>query len=164
MKKLKGLLIAGFLFFGLWVLAAGINTEEIIISIVAIFLILIFFHQKFSIFEDVNLSPKSLFFMILYGFVFLWELIKSNLDVAFRVLKPALPINPGIVKVKVKLKSKLGREFLANSITLTPGTLTVETKDEFFYIHWIDVSAQNIEESTKAIVSNFEKYLEVIFG
>jgi multicomponent Na+:H+ antiporter subunit E len=97
-------------------------------------------------------------------FVFLGELIKSNLDVAFRVLHPKLPINPGIVKVKTRLTSRLGRIALANSITLTPGTITVETKGDTFYIHWIDARAKNIEESTKAIVEKFERYLEVIFG
>jgi multicomponent Na+:H+ antiporter subunit E len=91
-------------------------------------------------------------------------LIKSNLDVARRIISPKLPINPGIVKVKTKLKSPLGRAILANSITLTPGTLTVEMRDQYFYIHWIDVSVSDINASTEAIVSKFEKYLEVIFG
>ena len=93
-----------------------------------------------------------------------WELVKSNFDVAFRVLNPKLPINPGIVKVKTKLQSRMGRIFLANSITLTPGTFTVETKGEDYYIHWIDVTSENIEDATKEIISKFEKYLEVMFG
>ncbi len=102
--------------------------------------------------------------MVMYLFVFMWELLKSNIDVALRVISPRLPINPGIVKVKTRLKSPLGRAFLANSITLTPGTLTVEMKDEYFYIHWIDVTSENIEGATESIVSNLEKYLEIIFG
>ncbi|MEA1973527.1 MAG: Na+/H+ antiporter subunit E, partial [Candidatus Cloacimonadota bacterium] len=97
-------------------------------------------------------------------FVFLWELLLANFDVAKRIISPKLPINPGIVKVKTKLKSPIGRTFLANSITLTPGTLTVEMKDEYFYIHWIDVTNDDIDGATRAIVSSFEKYLEVIFG
>ena len=68
------------------------------------------------------------------------------------------------VEVKTKLKSRIGRIFLANSITLTPGTLTVETKDDAYYIHWIDVTSETVEESTREIVSKFEKYLEVFFG
>jgi multicomponent Na+:H+ antiporter subunit E len=96
--------------------------------------------------------------------VFLVSLLKSNLDVALRVIKPIIPINPGIVHVKTKLKSPLARLILANSITLTPGTLTVETSGEDFYIHWIDVQAADERGATEAIVRNFEKYLEVIFG
>ena len=109
-------------------------------------------------------TPKALIWGIAYLFVFLVELVKSNLDVAFRVLHPRLPIHPGIVKVRTKLTSPMGRLALANSITLTPGTITVETKEEYFYVHWIDVRARNIEETSQNIVSKFEKYLEVIFG
>ena len=76
------------------------------------------------------------------------------------LIDPTLPINPGIVEVKTRLKSPLGRLVLANSITLTPGTLTVETKDDSFFIHWIDVSSQDIESATQKIVRTFEKYLE----
>jgi len=91
-------------------------------------------------------------------------LIKSNLDVAFRVISPKLPINPGIVKVKTSLKSDIGRMMLANSITLTPGTLSVDIKDEFIYVHWIDVANKDIDVATDSIVKKFEKYLSEIYG
>ena len=53
---------------------------------------------------------------------------------------------------------------LANSITLTPGTLSVDVKDDYYYIHWIDVTDIDEQKATQKIVSGFEKYLEVIFG
>jgi multicomponent Na+:H+ antiporter subunit E len=53
---------------------------------------------------------------------------------------------------------------LANSITLTPGTLTVEAKEDSFFIHWIDISSPDIQTATEEIVKKFEKYLEVIYG
>jgi multicomponent Na+:H+ antiporter subunit E len=68
------------------------------------------------------------------------------------------------VKVRTKLKSGIGRTILANSITLTPGTMTVEIRDEFLYIHWIDIKTDDIDTATEAIVSKFERHLEVIFG
>ncbi|GAB4292058.1 MAG: hypothetical protein Kow0068_17290 [Marinilabiliales bacterium] len=117
-----------------------------------------------NLFAEWRITPKSFLYSIAYLFVFLWEMIKSNLDVAFRVLSPSLPIKPGIVTVKTKLKSKMGKLLLANSITLTPGTLTVDIKDDLLYIHWIDVKDTDIEAATKDIVSKFEKYLEVIYG
>jgi multicomponent Na+:H+ antiporter subunit E len=52
---------------------------------------------------------------------------------------------------------------LANSITLTPGTLTVDIDGDTLYIHWIDVTNMDEKAATEKIVSNFEKYLEVIF-
>jgi multicomponent Na+:H+ antiporter subunit E len=116
------------------------------------------------VFAEINLTPKAFVYTFIYIFVFLSELMKSNLDVAKRVISPSLPINPGIVKVKTKLKSKMGRMILANSITLTPGTFTIDIIDDTLYIHWIDVLSEDIEKATKEIVSKFEKYLEVIYG
>ncbi len=106
---------------------------------------------------------KRYYYLVIYLFYFIWQMIKSNIDVAKRVINPKLPINPGIVKVKTKLKSRSGKLALANSITLTPGTLTVDVVDQYLYIHWIDVQSTDIEKATKSIVSGFEKYLEVIF-
>ncbi|MCK5690362.1 Na+/H+ antiporter subunit E [Myxococcota bacterium] len=106
---------------------------------------------------------KRLAYIVGYLFFMAWAIIKSNLDVARRVISPSLPIKPGIVRVKTKLKSPTGRYMLANSITLTPGTLTVDMCEENFYIHWIDVESEDLEVATQKIVSDFEKYLEVIF-
>ncbi len=164
MKKTKSAFIGVVILFAVWVMLTDTSSSELLFGGFTALLVVFLFHKKLSVLEDVKISPKSLIYMFMYLFVFMWELLKSNIDVALRVISPKLPINPGIVKVKTTLKSPLGRACLANSITLTPGTLTVEMKDEFFYIHWIDVTSDNIEGATKSIVSNFEKYLEVIFG
>ena len=158
----------GFLFFIslliVWILLAGTDWQEIIIGAIISLLLTIIFFSKATIFSEFNLNPKAIFYFLIYIIIFIWELIKSNIDVAIRVIQPTIPINPGIVKVKTKLKSRLGRIILANSITLTPGTLTVETNGEDYYIHWIDVTSGDIEGATKKIVCKFEKYLGVIFG
>ena len=105
------------------------------------------------------------YFFFYYLPVFLWECIKANIDVAYRVLHPKLPIKPGIVKVKTHLKTDTALTFLANSITLTPGTMSVDIdKDNgFLYVHWINVKTKNQEGATKCIVRRFEKILEKIF-
>lgn len=105
------------------------------------------------------------YFVVYYIPVFLWECIKANIDVAFRVLHPALPINPGIVKVKTKLKSDTALTFLANSITLTPGTLSVDIDRDngVLYIHWIDVKKKDVDSATEIIVKRFERILSKIF-
>jgi multicomponent Na+:H+ antiporter subunit E len=92
------------------------------------------------------------------------EIVKANVDVALRVIKPVIPLEPGIVAVKTKLKSKLGRMILANSITLTPGTLTVDIEGDTLHIHCIDLGGINSENASEKIASGFERYLEVIFG
>ncbi len=111
------------------------------------------------------LNPRRWFWAILYIPVFLWHMLIANLDVAFRVLHPACPVKPGIVKVKTSLKTDIAKAFLANSITLTPGTMTVDIDNDILYVHWIDVynKGEDIEANTQAISAKFEKYLRRIF-
>lgn len=159
----QGILLLLFLSI-FWVLLTSLDRQELIAGGVIVVLLTLIFFRKAEIFSELQITLKSLIYSIAYMFVFLVALIRSNLDVAFRVLNPKLPINPGIVKVKTSLNSKTGRLILANSITLTPGTLTVETKGDYYYIHWIDVTTQDVEKASHEIVSKFEKYLEVMFG
>jgi len=102
---------------------------------------------------------------IIYVLIFSWECLKSNLDVACRVLSPRLPINPGIVRVKTILKTETALTILANFITLPPGTLTVDIDKQAgcLYIHWIGVRTQDIEEACRIIVSKFERILRRVF-
>ncbi len=95
--------------------------------------------------------------------IFLWECVKANIDVAYRVLSPRMPIKPGIVKVRTGLKTDIAKTFLANSITMTPGTLSVDIKGDVLYIHWIYVRDEDMEKATQIIVSKFEKHLKRIF-
>ena len=91
--------------------------------------------------------------------MFIWECVKANIDVAYRVVHPKRPVNPGIVKVKTSLKSDTALTFLANSITLTPGTLSVDLdKEKNLYVHWINVKDKVLEklpEECKPICANF---------
>lgn len=110
------------------------------------------------------LTPRSWFWGFIYIFVFTWYALKGGLDVAYRVLHPAMPIRPGIVRVQSVLKTETGRTALANSITLTPGTLTVDvTKDGVFYIHWLYVSTLDDEEVARQVLRRFEWYIKRIF-
>jgi len=108
---------------------------------------------------------RIFYFLFWYLPVFFWELIKANFDVAFRVISPRLAIEPGIVKIKTALKSDAGITFLANSITLTPGTMTVDVDKEagYLYIHWIKVRGRDVETATRQIGGRFEPILMKIF-
>jgi multicomponent Na+:H+ antiporter subunit E len=109
------------------------------------------------------LNPVRYFWAVVYLFVFAYYVIKSNLDVAYRVLHPAMPIRPGIVKTTTKLRSASARTLLANSITLTPGTLTIDTMENgAFYVHWINVSTAEEGEATARILGRFEWFISKI--
>ena len=164
MRRVKAFVLSYLILTGLWLVLSEPSLSEFIIGSAVSILTSLIFASKLSILGDIRLNPKAIFCTVKYIFVFLHELFKSAIDVSGRVLSPSLPINPGIVKVRTKLKSKVGRLVLANSITLTPGTMTVETKGEFFYIHWIDIKTNDIESATEAIVNTFEKHLEVMYG
>jgi len=110
------------------------------------------------------INPRSWFWLLIYLFVFAWYVIKGGLDVSYRVLHPRMPIRPGIVKVRSVLKSETGRSVLANCITLTPGTLTIDvTEDGVFYIHWINVLSIDEEEAAKHVLRRFEWFIQRIF-
>jgi multicomponent Na+:H+ antiporter subunit E len=99
---------------------------------------------------------------IYYIFVFVWECLKANIDVAYRVIHPDLPIKPGTIKIKVSLTSDIGLTFLANSITLTPGTTSVDVDKErgFLYIHMLYIKE---DHSGPKVVGRFENILKRIF-
>jgi len=114
--------------------------------------------------RTVLLGPVRLFWLAVYAVVLAWYIVKANVDVAYRVLHPAMPIRPGIVKVRTNLKTASAVTALANSITLTPGTLTVGPgADGVLYVHWIYVRTLDSEEATARIVGRFEWFLKRIF-
>lgn len=93
------------------------------------------------------LNPKRWFLFLAYVLgPFFWGMAKANIDVAYRVITGR--INPGIVKISPKLKTDLGITMLANSITLTPGTLSVDIdeKTNDLYVHWINVKKEALEK------------------
>jgi multicomponent Na+:H+ antiporter subunit E len=96
---------------------------------------------------------------------FFVALAKANIDVAYRVISGK--INPGIVKISPGLTTDLGITLLANSITLTPGTLSVDIDEETndLYIHWINVDKKALEKNPvecSYICGNFPQWVRRI--
>ena len=74
-----------------------------------------------------------------------------------------MPIRPGIVKVPSLLKTDSARTMLANSITLTPGTLTIEVTGEgVFYVHWLNVRGEGQEQIARQVLRRFEWFIQRI--
>lgn len=110
------------------------------------------------------LNPMRYVWGFAYLFVLAGYIVKANVEVAYRVLHPAMPIRPGIVKVKTRLQSPSARTALCNSITLTPGTLTIDIHDDgVILVHWIYVRSQDEDEATRQILGRFEWFIERIF-
>ena len=90
---------------------------------------------------------------------------KATIDAAWRILHPRRPLQPGIVKVKTTLKNDVALTALANSISYMPGAMVVDIdKDNgFLYIHWNDVTATDIQTTTKVLVEKFENIVSKVF-
>lgn len=152
------------LLFALWILLSSpVSAQEVIAGAFLSLLLILTPVSSPRLLKEFILTPKRVIYMLGFLVVFVIEVIKSNIDIALRVIQPVIPIKPGIVRVKTGLNSRIGRLLLANAITLTPGTITVDIHKDQLFIHWIYIDAEDIEAATKKIVSKFERYLEVIF-
>jgi multicomponent Na+:H+ antiporter subunit E len=146
-----------------WLLLTfDLSVPNLIVGVVSSIICALFFGKIFVTSVYKLLQPERYFWFVVYLFVFIWECLKANLDVAYRVLHPAMPIRPGIVKVKTTLKSDMAKMLLANSITMTPGTISVDIIDDYLYIHWIYIRSEDPEVYTGMITGAFEKYIKRI--
>ena len=149
----------------IWVIANGtLAVDTLITGVVVCAAIALAFASFARVYSVIRWSPKVIIYYLMYFGVFLVELTKANLNVMRLVFSPRINIEPGIVEIKTSLKSPIGRLALANSITLTPGTLVVDIKDDSLFIHWINVSATDPVAATEEISARFEHYLKVIYG
>jgi len=164
-EKVKGFVWLLVVTFVLWLaLSSKLDLPELITGGVVCLIVSFFGTHIYSKIGFPPLSLKGILFLLIYIIVLFWEIIKANFDVAYRVLHPKMPIKPGIVVIKTSLKSDIARLILANSITLTPGTFTLDVIGDNLLIHWINVKTEDTDDATKVIGERFEKYLRVIFG
>ena len=155
------------LFFTLmlfWVmLVNSLAADTLLIGALVSLCVALLYRDGLSFFTEFRATPAAFVAGTLYYAYFLRKLVQSNLQMAAIVLSPDLPVKPGIIKVRTRLKSRMGRLMLANSITLTPGTLSVELDDEWLYVHCVTVGALDTETATEEIAAGFERYLEVMY-
>ncbi|MEW6188783.1 MAG: Na+/H+ antiporter subunit E [Actinomycetota bacterium] len=128
------------LIFSLWIfwiiLTASFKVAILIIGLILSFFVAILCRGLLAgHMETIKMSRKQFGRFILYVPYLITQIIKANIDVAERVLDPRLPISPIIIRFKFPLDSHLAQITMANSITLTPGTLTVDIQDNTFFIH-----------------------------
>ncbi len=147
----------------IWLLLVSWTLPEIIVgALVSVVLaVLISKHVNYKL--DFLLPIRLLHFVFIYLPVFIFELIKANFDIAKRVLQVKIPLKPGIVEVKTDLAGDFGKLTLANSITLTPGTLSLEQVEDKIYVHCVEVKGETKEERSENISSSFERILGGIF-
>ena len=144
------------LFLLAWIIFNGNITLEIFIFGVVIAAVMLAFMCKFmdySLKKELNVYKKSIYFLA-YIALLIREIVKANLAIIPKILTVEEEMEPVIVKFRTNLKSDFTRMLLANSITLTPGTITVSMEEDEYTIHCLDSSlADGLENS------DFEKAL-----
>ena len=125
------------LIFVVWVILNGNITTEILLFGVALTGLLYLFLRYFMAY---SLKKEARIYRcvglgLAYVATLLWEILKANFTVMHIVLNKKRPVHPALVFVQVPLKTDLGRVLLANAITLTPGTITVDASTDLFCVH-----------------------------
>lgn len=138
------------LYFILWVIFNGRITLEICLFGVVIAGAVFAFTCKFmdySIEKEKHILKKTMQ-MLHYICVLVIEIVKANFAVIHLILSEKEEIEPALVSFDAKMKTTTGKAFLANAITLTPGTITVSLEDSRYLVHCLDESmAEGMDDS-----------------
>jgi multicomponent Na+:H+ antiporter subunit E len=159
-------------FVSLWLLLtfiwfaanSSLAIESIVTGAVIAAVLAHLFVRIFPAWADIRMAPARLVHFVRYTGIFVLEMVRANINMLRYVYAPRIDINPGIVKVRTRLKTPVGRLALANSIALTPGSLVVDMEGDTLTVHWLDVQTTDVEEATRTIVGPFESDLEKAFG
>lgn len=138
----------------------GVIVSAIVAAFAGRFLI---HHRAFYLYNPVRLVLLAVYCCI----IFLWEVIKANLSMAKLVLSPNLGhYKAGILRIpgSEKIKSAYGLAMVSNSITLTPGTITMDVAEDeqgknYYYVHWIDVAETDREKAGEIIKGRMERWI-----
>lgn len=138
-------------YFLLWVIFNGRFNLEIAIFGVIISAVIFLFSCKFADYsiEKEKKLYKNLFKLIKYGFVFVGEVFVSNFKVIRLILTEKEEVCPVVVTFEAELKKPVEQSILANSITLTPGTITVSVEEQTYKVHCLDEDfAKGLDDNT----------------
>jgi len=125
----------GLFLFALWLLLSGHYTPLLLVLGVLSTLLVVILATRADLIDKetqvILLKPS----VLLYWFWLGREIIKSNIDVARRILSPRLPISPNVFTIRAFQKTELGRVTYANSITLVPGTVAMDVDEDVITVH-----------------------------
>jgi len=168
MRMAKESLFVAFVCLWLaWIALTGsLNLQELAVgAIVAAFVAVVSYEFLFQGGMREKFEPERWGYALAYVPAYIWAELKAHASVIYLILHPRMPIKPGIVRVPTELRSDFGITGLANAITMTPGTLSVDVSEEgsSLYVHWIDVKAVEPEQTSRQIAWPFERFLRRIF-
>ena len=129
----------GFILFVFWMLLSGkFDVFHLTLGAICCTLVAYLFHDL--LFANVRVGDMRVVAARFIAYIpwLIQQIVLANIHVASVVLRPRMPIDPQILTFKTKLETDISSVTLANSITLTPGTITMDIKDGVFYVHALD--------------------------
>jgi len=131
----------GLVLLALWLLMSGIYQPLIIgLGLFSVALVVLISHRM-DLIEREGMPFHLILHIPKYWLWLIKEIVLANIHVARLILDPKLPISPSMIEVKATQNSDLGRVIHANSITLTPGTVSVELEGDVILVHAISKEA-----------------------
>lgn len=137
--KAFGITITFSVMFLFWILLSGLfDAFHLISGVICCGIVTLISHDLLVKGKDKKFLTKSLRLLLYIPWEF-WQIVLANIDVAYRVLHPRMPIDPGVIEFETSLRGDFALVTLANSITLTPGTITILVEPERgkFVVHAI---------------------------
>ncbi len=131
---------------GIWLLWSGHYTPQLVSFGVASCLFVLYLSHRMQI-DDEEGAPLLGVRPFIYAPWLIKQIVLANIDVAQRILKPSLPIEPTMIHVKADQRTDLGRVVYANSITLTPGTVSVDVRGNDVVVHALTREGAEFDKS-----------------
>jgi len=131
----------GLVLFVVWLLLSGIFEPLMLGLGVASCIIVVYIAHRMNVIDREGHPIHLTWRAALYFPWLIWEIVKANIDVALAITRPVMSIDPRLLDITASQKDDLGRVIYANSITLTPGTVTIATERSAFTIHALTRSA-----------------------
>ncbi len=134
-KPIRYSVALGLVLFAIWLLWSGHYTPLMIAFGVISCAGVVALAGRMQIVDEEGVPVQLGLKPFLYGIWLLKEIVQANLDVARRIINPRLPIRPQMIRIKSSQQGELGRVIFANSITLTPGTVSVDVDGDEVVVH-----------------------------
>lgn len=150
----------GLVLFGLWLLLSGLFTTLLLGLGVGSVIAVVWIAHRMDVIDHeghpIHLTARAVFFWPWL----LKKIIKANFDIARVIVSRKMPIDPTVIRVKATQETELGQVVYGNSITLTPGTVTIDIDKDIMTIHALTLDAAEglMSGEMDRRVTNMEDY------
>ncbi|MFW5729628.1 MAG: Na+/H+ antiporter subunit E [bacterium] len=156
-------LTTSYLFLGWLLFAWDLSARTIVIGLLQSIVVAVLTYPVFI--QDDEAARRShlprVHMLGVYLLVLVFNMYVASFKVLWQILRGR--INPGVVHFRTRLNSDIARLALSNSITITPGTITLQLDDDHFIVHWLDARTTHSKYASKLVKGTYEKLLSRVW-